>query len=293
MLQAYRPSHRAAWQGAVVLLFTTICIGRALGGFAFILSGVIWLMVLFPLVLGLLAGFLLSKIVLHYKVRSPSISIAMAIMISAAFHSVGYDTFQFEARQVIADQQGLRDSAAQAQVIDGFLVQETGYTGFLGYLKFIAQEGVSFGRLGSSQILTLNEPMTWLYWVVEFGIIIAGAIAGVRDDSKKPFCEACNCWYESGEHLGSVATSDATRFMESVQTGNKRQARQLIGHNSGTSPSLEVYIQRCPREYEHASVLAVRSTSFDAKGNMRFKDILEGMLTPHEMAELRQAEALA
>lgn len=65
-----------------------------------------------------------------------------------------------------------------------------------------------------------------------------------------------------------------------------------MGGDNGMSPSLEVYVQRCPREYEHASLLAVRSTSFDAKGNMRFKDILEGTIMPHEMAELRQTKAL-
>jgi hypothetical protein len=296
MLQSYRPSNRVPWHGFVFLLLTAIVGGLALGGFAATLSRLVWLIVLFPLGLGLLAGVLLSKVVLRHKVRSPIVSMAaallMAIMIYAAFHYVDYQTFKFELDQIIVAQQGLRDPAARDQALDGFLAQTTGYRGFFGYLKFTAQEGISIGHFDSSQTYTLNEPLTWLYWVVEFGIIIAMAIAGVLDDAKKPFCEDCNRWYQSGEHLGSVATSNATQFIELVQTGNMRQARMLMGHDNGMSPSLEVYIQRCPREYEHASVLAVRSTAFDAKGNMRFKDILEAMITPHEMAELRPAEAL-
>lgn len=298
MLQTYRPSNRAPWHGLFFLVLASVLGGLVFGGIAFIVSQIAWIIILFPIGVGLAGGVILSKIIIGHNVRSPMLSagaaLVMGLVIYATFHYGSYISFQSDIRNLMAaEAEGIPlDEQTIDQTIDLILAQETGYTGFFGYLKLEAQTGVSIGRFSSAQALTLNEPLTWLYWLIEVGLITAMTTIVAVEAAKKPFCELCGSWYRGGEHMGSVAASDAPQFMESMRSGNLRHAGQLLGdHNAGTS-GLDIYVQRCSRDHEHASVLAVRSSRLDAKGNLQHKDVLEGMIMPHDMINLRHAEAV-
>jgi hypothetical protein len=297
MLHAYRPSNRVSLPGLIVLALVAICGGLVFGGLAAAISNFIWLIVLFPIGLGLAAGELLAKMITKYKVRSPMAAAAaallMSLMIYGTMNYADYLVFQSELSDLITEEYGQLDNQTVAEITDGFLGEETGFTGFLGYLRLQAQEGVAIGSFRSSQALTLNEPLSWLYWLVELIIVTVCATLIAVERAKKPFCELCQCWYGGGEHQGSVARDNVNQFLELMRTGNMRQASALLTSEPLPSPTLEIYMRRCPRHDEHQSVLTIQSTWLDAKGKTQFKDELEGLIMPYEAGSFRQSGATA
>lgn len=295
MLHAYHPSNRVPLSGWVMLVIAALCGGLVLGGLAFALSQYIWLIILFPAGLGLAAGVLPSEMIQKHNVRSPFAAavaaLLMGLMIYGTIHYLGYLVFHSGTSDLLVAEHGPIDLDTQAAFVDSFLADETGSTGFLGYLKLEAQAGVSIGSIGSASALRLNESLTWLYWAIEVGITTGIATLATVASARKPFCEACQRWYSGGEHQGNVAGVNIYRFLELIDSGKMRQAGALLQAESLPSPSLEVYIHRCPKDQEHPSILAIRSTRIDAKGNVEAKDIVEGMISPYDTRALRQVQA--
>jgi hypothetical protein len=291
MLQVYRPSNRVSATGMFFLLLAVLCGGLVFGGLAFALSRLVWLIVLFPIGLGIAAGAILSSVITRQKVRNPALAVVagllMALVIYGTLNYGGYLSFQSEMRQV-ASEKGVLAADAQDALIDMVLASETGSTGFFGYLKLMAQEGVSIGRVGSSNQATLPEPLTWGYWLVELGIIGAIAALAGREAAKKPFCETCQQWYGGGTHLGSAAEAAKEQLLGAAQSGSFRKVGQSLSQRNVGSPSLEVYIAHCRAEQEHPSVLTIRHSSLDSKGKLQFKDLLTAMIGPHEAADLQR-----
>ncbi|HEX6290768.1 MAG TPA: hypothetical protein VFZ66_16385 [Herpetosiphonaceae bacterium] len=295
MLQSYRPSNRVPPRGIFFLLLAIVCGGFICGLIAFTVAQLFWLILLFPIGLGLMVGGILSKLIATQNIRSPLASavsaLLMGLVLYATFHLLAYQSFRWEVAQIFVEREGPMDSALQEEMIDLVLTEETGFSGFFGYLKLQAQEGISIGRVGSTNPITLNEPLTWLYWLLEAGLIVGFATGTAVSSAKKPFCELCQSWYRSSEHLGSVAMSNAAQFMELVRAGNMQPAGALLVGSGTPTPSLEVYIQRCLHDSEHNSVLAVREMSLNRKGQTQFKEVLQGMIAPHEAAALKPADA--
>ncbi len=289
MLQPYRPSNRVSALGTLFLLLMVLCGGLVLGGIAFALSRILWLIVVFPIGFGLIGGIVLGFVISKQKIRFPALAlmagIAMGAVIFGVFQYGDYFTFQSEMRQILSEQENIQDVSMQNQAIDFLVKNETGYSGFFGYIKLMAQEGVSIGKFGQSQI-TLNEPLTWAYWLIELSLIAGTAAIIAREAGKKPFCESCQEWYKGGEHLGSVPNAQGQQFLAYLEGGNFRQASALVVEGSTSFPSLEVYLQRCRHQEAHPSIFVVRETSVDAKGKTQFKDIVESVVSAYEASEI-------
>lgn len=291
MLQVYRPSNRVSSTGLFFILLAVLCGGVVFGGLAFALSHLIWLIVVFPIGLGIAAGAILSGVITRQRVRNPALAVAagllMALVIYGTIKYGGYMEFQSEMRQAVA-QKGVVDSSKQAAIVDMLLASETGSSGFFGYLKLMAQGGISIGKVGSSTHATLPEPLTWCYWLIELGIIGAIAALAGREAAKKPFCETCQQWYRGGTHLGSAPESAKEQLLGAARSGSFRQVGLLLSQRSVDSPSLEIYLERCQGEQDHASVFTIRHSSLDSKGKQQLKDLLIAMIAPHEVTEIQR-----
>ncbi len=287
MLQSYRPTNRVTVSGLLFLSVAILGGGLILGGLASALSRIVWLIFVFPIGLGLIAGMILGFVIVAQKIRFPALAflagIVMGVVIFGAFQYGHYSAFQGDMRQEMDIQD---DVDTQNKAIDIALKIETGYSGFFGYMKFMAQEGVSIGKLGRSNKITLNEPLTWAYWLIELSLIGGAAALTAREAAKQPFCEACQQWYNSGELVGNVPNEQGQQFLTYVKGGDFPQASALVIKDSKSFPSLEVYLRPCQHPAEHSSVFEVRQASVDAKGKVERKDILTGVVSAYEASEI-------
>lgn len=157
-----------------------VILGGTLTGFlTSIVSNLIYMTFLFPIGMGFVGGMLLlgSSRKLKIRGRMPEIitAILMAVLIYGTFHYTGYLTFRIllssEMNKEIVSSTGESQAGVANIFVDYALEQETGHTGFTGYMLYKAEEGVSIGRWYSMNKTNLGPIGTWVYWFLELGLI--------------------------------------------------------------------------------------------------------------------------
>jgi hypothetical protein len=167
--------------------------------------------------------------------------------------------------------------------------EKTGATGFWGFMNYSAKQGVSIGKLGSEGI-QLNETFTWLYWLIEFAAIETIIILLAYSAAKEPYCESCDRWYGGKERMGNVPPRSSESFLNLIKDDNFTQSGKLIDPLSKVNASsLEVYLQGCSSCQISDFVIYVSRASFDSKGNLELKQVLQGAIAPYQQSQLRKA----
>lgn len=164
--------------GAVLILV----IGGAMAGIATAAAGAFFYTVfIFPVGMGFAGGYVLLAALQMAKIRRTSLltfmSLLVAISLYVAFHYGGYIALQvqtslemFSGLTPAMDDENLKVAKT---VVESALKQKTGRIGWVGYIFFKAEEGVPLGRFYRSNRVHLSPVLTWAYWILEFGIILA------------------------------------------------------------------------------------------------------------------------
>jgi len=200
-------------------------------------------------------GMAMTSIVTSQKIRSSVVVIAAGIFAAVVtYGSMHYtDYLQFRssvAKQVQASvlaEYGETATNEEVQVfIDYMLVKETGSPGFVGYILFSAEQGVSISHFGvGSSDSGLNLGIfTWVYWLAELGIIAYMGIEPANKKTKDLFCENCDKWVAEGEHIGGIQIGAANQAVELIK---QRDFVGLLGilKKDTSLPSIEFYTRTC------------------------------------------------
>jgi hypothetical protein len=150
-----------------------------------------------------------------------------------------------------------------------------------------AQEGITLKRPLRITGLHLGTLLTWLYWLVEFGIILGLTIQMGSMVISKPVCESCGSPYGSEKHLGSTASANESRMLALIRQKDFAGLGKLMEPEAGV-PSLELYFQGCQVCGKSPSRLVVRRAFQSTKGALQFKDTTRMVLQPAESALLLQ-----
>lgn len=241
--------------------FLIVTLFAILGGVIFgivvrYISNYFWLIVLFPIILGMLAGFIYAQGIRAFRVRSGTAvalgGMLMGLLIYITSYYLQYCEFMELLREFIA-------SYDDPLLLDHDLfhlgAQEGEALSFWGYMQIEAAEGFSIGR-GGRRGIHVSGLCVWIYWIFEIGLtgmIIAGS--GV-EMCKRPFCEKCQDWYQSGKLLGSVAPEQMPAFGAAIEQGNYEQVGALIQPGYKGPLRLDVYLARC-KNSAHDLVLRV------------------------------------
>ena len=159
----------------------------------------------------------------------------------------------------------------------------------MGYLKHNAQQGVSIGRLESTGT-NLGETGTWIYWLIELAIVDITIAAIAYSTAKNPFCENGDQWYKHPEHIGIVNPQCSENFLNLLQNDRFGEAGKLLDPLQGIHPAnLEVYLQRCPCCKFSDPILTVSSISKDSNGNLKLKQVAQGVLSLSQYNKFHEA----
>jgi hypothetical protein len=282
----------------IVPALLVIVWGLLVGFGAGLLGHILPFVVLYLTVMALGSGKGIAVVVRHFKLRQPSqiviLSLLSALTIYGVFHYAGYLIFQMRAANEIFLQMSDIDSIradggnrmlAARVIVDYALKEETGHSGFIGYLLYKANQGISMGRFYSSNRINLGPILTWLYWVLQFGIILAVTIYRGKNALRMPFCEACGNWYSSEKHLGGTSPANESILLELIEQKDFTALGKLMDKNAEL-PSLEVYFQGCTVCGKSPSQLVVRRAAQGAKGILQFTDATKTTLQPNESMTL-------
>ena len=294
-MKPYKPSNQIDKRGWQWLALTSGVGGITLGGFAFATSFVVYLVIILPVLLGLVAGLLLREAVHRGKVRNPFrasiFAVFMGTILYGTMHGADYLVFRQNATQEISRSLKSSDKSKQAPAgitIDQFLQEKTGAKGFVGFLRYRSQAGIVVKR--SLFSIPVPPSITWSYWGLEFLITSAIAAGFAFGAAKKPFCESCHSWYSSSDRLGRVKSQDLPEFLEGIDQETATNASKFLAPLAKVyPPSLEVHLQHCASCQNSYGLLVLSQAEINRNGVIKLTPHSQGMISPKESVELAQA----
>lgn len=151
------------------LIGLTVVGGIVLGVITGAVAQLFYLIFLFPLLMGLGGAFIILGGFKLSKVRTLTLGIGLAILISLVTYSAYQYTEYLFFRQTIKSDLKQEGYVITDTDIDEILQKQVGTTGFVGFLRINTKVGVTLTRLrsGSDSGLTLKGDWVWLYWILE------------------------------------------------------------------------------------------------------------------------------
>lgn len=282
-------SKRSAVIGFIFISLLVIVWGLMFGFVIGVLSNLLYLIFVFPVVIGISNGSLIADVIEKIKIRKPTqvviLSILSAVAIYGMLHYGRYVGFIVQASLEISSDLSVAledENLSMAKAFTDYLLQEeTDHPGFTGYMLYKVSTGVSIGRLTRGSTLDLGPVLTVLYWLLELGIIAGLTIQKGRKVMSLPFCESCGNQFGVEKHLGGTASANESFLLNLIRQKDFAGLRKLIEPNAEL-PSLEVYFQGCQVCGKSQSQLVVRHAIHGAKGVLHFTDASQTILQPTE-----------
>jgi hypothetical protein len=169
--EPYEPDGGCSFGGGALLIGLSLPAGVLLGFVASFIGQWMYLILIFPLGIGLLLGLAGALGIKVGKVRSPWLA-GLAGFIGGCVAMISVQFFDY-----------LRYAA--------------GMTNFFGYIDLAAQHGVTIGRTAPSSTdkgINLGYVGTYIYWFVELLIVALVAFVIMRNTASEPFCTECQTW---------------------------------------------------------------------------------------------------
>jgi len=265
-------------------IFWGLLIGIGFG----LLGSFIYLIILFPLMMGYAGSSVITRNITRTKIRSKKFillnTIVFVVIEYFAYHYTGY--MILTAQVALQEFSGLSLELFRAGklLVDLATVAETGHSGFIGYLFFKAQLGVSIGKFYSTNRLHLGPALTWIYWFVELaavGYITRNFGSQILD---KPFCNNCNTWYGDKIHIGGIPSKKEKDLMGLLREKEFVSLGAMLEEDAEV-PSNELYLQSCDTCDTQNAFLNITSVLFH-NGKIATVDHWKSTLKPDEKKRL-------
>ncbi|MEA5485642.1 MULTISPECIES: hypothetical protein [Pseudanabaena] len=288
-MRTYQPSNIAPSQGVTILAISSLVSGAAIGGATAFISKFIYFIVLFPMVMGFASGAAMGFAVKKGKIRNPLTAISLGVLGGLVTYGSlmygQYINFQQETETIMEREYNVTDKNQAKEQINNFLQQETGSSGFVGFLKMSAKEGTSISR-GSSKV-KLNDTFTYLLWLIELGIVGFLAASIPFKSANEPFNEEANEWYGEKQWVGSATAESKDELMRLLNMDDMAGASALLSSQTDLpTPRIDVYSQSCAGIPFSDSVITVSYVSTNAKKQNESKDLLTGLVSESQRSLL-------
>lgn len=242
-----------------------------------------YLVVLFPIGMGVGIGMVGSLAVKQGKVRMPLVcggaGFLAGCLAVAAMHYFEYQSFETQMQEV---PEGVRQVAKNFDKLQAErdklpaeiqeLLDEIGkdpearktlaIDGLVSHLDFKAHQGVMISKRGRGGI-NLGYTGSYIYWGVELLMIAGFAFVAMRGAADEPFCSQCESWKQQ-ETLGSFGAS-AEKARTALESGDLPE----LGANMGSSGDLIASKFQCPQCGASAPVeVRLEKITINAKGGI-------------------------
>ncbi len=276
-----------AKSGAVLMVLIVTLISSIVVGAALMFSSqYFYLLLIQPGFAAFLVALVVTLAIKQGKVRNAGIGLMAAVVaVVGLYGSYRYFTYVdfrlFAASDIQQAEPSLTNSEVRF-VIDQFLLEETGSSGFLGFIRLEAAEGMTISRATSvgGSGLGLNEFFTVGYWILEILFIGFILLAMVSGATNAPFCTDEDKWLRYNT-TGYVKREDSETFFNALQAGNINAAAAVMQRNGG---QFEVKVAQCS---DHASDAMFKVYM---KAGRNSQDVVKPTVIPNEVAKMLRAQ---
>src|ERR1041384_2244613 len=200
-LRRYVPSGRGGPGAIPAVLAASLLAGVIFGVIEGLVSRWLSLFIVFPLLIGVAAGAVAGGMITRFKLRAPALALLLGFAGGAAGYVADHVTVYFHFRSEVAaalkQEQPAASDADISAAIDEMLIREVGASGFQGFLRIAAREGVQVKRTESTKDtgLSFKGMAAWILWAFELLGAAAVAAGMAWSKARNPFCEDCDTWY--------------------------------------------------------------------------------------------------
>jgi hypothetical protein len=247
----------------------------------------IYLILVFPFVIGLALGGIGALGIRVGKVRHPWLAggagFLAGVLAMTMMHYFDYLRFdrQFPAdkraalRAVLGQRQvqlaGLGGNAGRMQL----LIQAVQVQDFPSYLDFEARQGVTISHGAGHKDkggMNLGYIGTYIYWLVETLIVACVAFSMMRSQASEPFCTTCQNWKQK-RAIGTLGTP-AGPVVEAVREGDVNALWEHEPKPHGGP--LAVYVSSCQKcGNEAAADVLVQHVTINKKGQTKRQNLVQ------------------
>jgi hypothetical protein len=127
--------------------------------------------------------------------------------------------------------------------------------------------------------VNLDPILSWLYWLLELGIIFWVAMSVAKTAAQVPVCEVCGSRLGKEKHLGGTTPANELLLLDLIHSRQFVQLGKLIEKNENL-PSMELYMQRCEACEKGNSYVTIRRASRNPKGGVQLTNVQNVTLNP-------------
>ncbi len=220
----YKSDGQYDLSGAIMLISAMALAGGIVGVAAHYVEKIFWLIIVFPVLIGLAMGLVGTNMVKRAHLRNPMIGVLAGLLggITAmgTMHYLDFEEYRSklnanenvillkklppaELEQVIAES---KEPAMLRATLEAT-------ASFKRFMDFEAMTGVEISNHGSSP-MNLGYYGSYIYWGVEVLIVMGIAVATLRSECARPYCAACREWKKQTTLGGfSGMSTDASKAL--------------------------------------------------------------------------------
>lgn len=275
-MKTYQPSNIAPSQGIAILAASSLVSSVAIGGATAFLGKFIYFIVLFPLGMGFATGSVLGFAVKKGKIRSPITALGLGLLGGL----VTYGALMY------GQYMNFQQETATIENVDTLLQERTGSSGFVGFLKISAKEGITISRSGRGGF-TIKDNFVYLLWLIELGVVGFLAASIPFAAANEPFNEDANEWYTEIKLIGSAPEESRDEIIRLLNMDDMVGASALLSSQTDMpTPRIDVYSQSSAAAPFSDSVIRVNYVSTNAKKQLEVKEILIGLVSESQRSQL-------
>jgi len=302
----YRSDGGYTLNGVILLVLTMLIAGAAMGYVVHLISQFFYLILIFPILIGLALGTIGARVAKSASLRNPPLGglagLFGGIVAMVMVHYFDYQQFKGdldklspewkEFAQLPTDQQKqaeadllshAKDRDRAAPFLRALRVQD-----FPHYVDYEAEQGVQlksshdFGHERGG--MNLGYYGTYIYWLVELGIVAGMTFTIVKAQAGQPFCPECMLWKQP-RLLGNLA-GPPQPAMEGVLSG---EVAKIAAAKPGVpSSNLDLSVVTCPHCASSSAEVHLQATVVDKHGK-RSKKTLALASWPAEAVQVLEA----
>ncbi|HEX2971470.1 MAG TPA: hypothetical protein VHP11_04015 [Tepidisphaeraceae bacterium] len=297
----YKPDGGYTIPGMMMLISSLVLAGGLLGFVAHGVSNYFYLIVLFPVLIGLALGGIGICMTRKGRIRNPWIGglagflggvLAMSMMHYFDYLEFKTRTATFppalrELAQLPPDEreQFLKPNLSPAERTEALqAIRAAGVQSMLDFMNFQAELGVELKKTGShSKGLNLGYYGSYIYWLIEIFIVAGVTLAMIRASAAKPYCAHCDQWKRE-KILGSLGNQPAAAAA-AIRTGDLAAIAAL--NPTPTESSTRVTLACCDNCVGQGPLdLKLDQITIDNKGNRQAKELAHITYPPEALPHL-------
>jgi hypothetical protein len=275
-MKLYLAPNRVPILGTILLVGGSIIIGLLIGAIAYFISNFIYYIFVFSLAVGILTMFAYYKLLQFSKVRhsiiAAFIGLVTGVFVALAFYGTPYLITRNDYINLAKQNNHISTVKASAD-FNIMLLNETGSSGFWGYLKLRAKEGDKYTNYLMENGLpihefsfTLKSNWAWLYWFFELVFFsVPTAYIGFEVGTRF-FNDAANDWYNPiPREICAMPLNNKEKLLILLKECKLHEISELsVSEDDITHPKIEIYEQHSNNKKGDV-LLSVKQTYHDKK----------------------------